>query len=352
MMAEPVPHTDPFFDLPARILRTTLWISLVSYSVVLVMGLFQNDSSMFLPSGIGILLLGVPLLMLLTGRVQAGLATIALVLLSTLTILATLGFGIRDVAVVALPNIIIFAGLAMRRTAFFVSVGASLVSITWLVFGDLFGLYVPLPATPTDWTNYVILFMIILSTAFSVYLLARTLRNSLDQAQKEIAQRKLAEEQLRFHSLYDLMTGVYNRNFFEQELQRLESGRSYPVSVVVADLDGLKTINDNVGHPAGDQILRQTATLLQSAFRAEDILSRVGGDEFAALLPNTDAATAESIVQRILSRVEEYRLAHGETPIRLSIGTATAEKKDLLEAFMQADRRMYENKAARQKSVL
>jgi diguanylate cyclase (GGDEF)-like protein len=274
-----------------------------------------------------------------------------MVLLTTLTVLATLGFGIHDVAVVALPNLIIFAGLAMRRAGFITSVVATLVSITWLVFGELFGLYVPIPAQPTNWTNYVILFMIILSTAFSVYLLARTLRRSLDQAQTEIAQRKLAEEQLRFHSLYDLMTGVYNRNYFEQELQRLESGRSYPVSVVVADLDGLKSINDTVGHAAGDQILREAATLLQSMFRAEDILSRVGGDEFAALLPNTDAATAESIVQRIHTRVEEYHRAHGATPIRLSIGTATADKKDLLDAFMQADRRMYEDKAKKREKT-
>jgi GGDEF domain-containing protein len=151
--------------------------------------------------------------------------------------------------------------------------------------------------------------MIILSTAFSVYLLARTLRRSLEQAQSELAQRKIIEEQLRYHSLYDLMTGVYNRNYFEQELQRLESGRSYPVSVVVADLDGLKSINDTVGH------------------------------------------AAESIVQRIHSRVEEYHRAHGATPIRLSIGTATAEKKDLLDAFMQADRRMYEDKAKKREKT-
>ena len=347
MKTEPASLSNPFNKRPARVLRITLWISLFAYSVVLGLGLYMKDPNMYIPATVGNLLLLFPLYMLLSDRAPFGLPIIGLILLGELTAFATFGFGIHDVAVVAFPNIIIFSGLAMRRSAFFVSVGATLLALAWLVFGDDFGLYVPVPASATDWTDYVILFMIILSTAFSVYLLAGTVRTSLDQAHAEIAQRKLVEEQLRYHSLHDLMTGIYNRNYFEQELQRLEAGRSFPISVVVADLDGLKNLNDTIGHKAGDQLLQQSAALLKSVFRAEDILSRVGGDEFAALLPSTDAATAESIVGRIVDRMVEYRLAHPDSPIRLSIGTATAESNDLLGAFMLADRRMYQDKATR-----
>lgn len=148
----------------------------------------------------------------------------------------------------------------------------------------------------------------------------------------------------------DTLTGIFNRSFFNAELARLESSRDYPVSVIVADLDNMKIINDTLGHAAGDELLKETAKIFQSVFRASDIITRIGGDEFAILLPKTDAKTSEQMLSRIKERLIEYNAVSLETPVQLSLGTATTEKGDLAETFTIADRRMYADKAARKAS--
>ena len=159
---------------------------------------------------------------------------------------------------------------------------------------------------------------------------------------------KRAEEKIRYLnylSAHDALTGLYNRAFFEEEMARLERGRQFPVSVVMADIDGLKAVNDNQGHAAGDELLRRAAAVLRSTFRAEDVVARIGGDEFAVLLPSTDAAAAEKALARVVNSLLAHNTAHGDPPLRLSVGTATAERgRSLTEALKQADERMYQEK--------
>jgi diguanylate cyclase (GGDEF)-like protein len=332
-----------------RILRLTILLSLISYAVVLFMGLYKTDHTMILCGGFGVVLLALPFCSLLAGRVSLTGIFIEVILLAELTALATFGNGIYDSAIMAFPLVIVFSGLAMRRSNFLISVCATVLALAWLVFGARYGLYVPTSTPTADWTDFVILLTIVLSTSFAVHLLAGSLRSSLQQTTDELEHRRSVEEQLRLCSLFDLMTGVHNRNYFEQELVRLEKSRLYPISVIVTDLDGLKGVNDTIGHQAGDDLLKQAALLLKSVFRVEDILARVGGDEFAALLPSTDADTARRIVERIHERIEEQLPESNPAPLRLSIGTATSESSDLLGAFTLADRRMYEDKAARRR---
>ncbi|MDD5369776.1 MAG: diguanylate cyclase, partial [Anaerolineaceae bacterium] len=101
---------------------------------------------------------------------------------------------------------------------------------------------------------------------------------------RDITDRKKVEDELRYLSTHDRLTGIYNRGYFEEELARLDHGRQFPVSVLMADVDGLKETNDTHGHQAGDELLRQTAEVLKSAFRAQDVVARIGGDEFGILL--------------------------------------------------------------------
>ncbi len=334
-------------DRQASTLKRALLISLFAYVVVFVVGFFKADPTMVLPAGISLLVLLLPFFLIRRNHFEPAGILLGLTLLANLTVLATFGNGIHDVAIMAFPAIIIFSSLVLARRIFVYSVLATLLALAWLVFGEAFGFFTPRTPAVADAADFVLVAMTLLCNAAAVFVLSSNIRSSLDRANREIDQRRLVEEQLRYHSLFDLMTGIYNRNYFEQELARLEISRMYPVSVVVADLDGLKNVNDSSGHKAGDEILKEAATLLHSVFRAEDVLSRVGGDEFAALLPRTDATTAESIVDRIRNSMEEYHLTHPGTPIRLSLGTATAESSDLLAAFTLADRRMYEDKAAR-----
>ncbi len=166
---------------------------------------------------------------------------------------------------------------------------------------------------------------------------------------RDISERIRFEERLRFFSLHDQLTGIYNRTYFEEELKRLSSSRDYPITMISADLDGLKLINDTLGHDKGDQQLIACAQVLQQSLRASDMLARVGGDEFSTILPHTDKETGSIIVSRIKVNVARYNRKHKNLPLVLSLGVATAESKDIsfVELYKQADDMMYRDKHSR-----
>ena len=162
---------------------------------------------------------------------------------------------------------------------------------------------------------------------------------------RDISDRKLMEEKLRFSSTHDALTGLYNRAYYEEEIERLSLSRRYPISVVVIDLDGLKVMNDLHGHSAGDELLRRTAEVLRQTFRGDDMVARIGGDEFVVLLPETDPLEVEESVHRLLDQVQTSNQRGRKSPLSISVGFATALSRSELEAAVQqADMRMYENK--------
>ncbi len=156
-------------------------------------------------------------------------------------------------------------------------------------------------------------------------------------------ERKEIEIKLKYFSMHDQLTGLYNRMFFEEVLRRVGKSRDYPVTLVIADVDGLKLVNDTLGHSAGDELLQGSAQVLEASLRQGDILARLGGDEFGAILTDTSGKEAAAIKNRIHANLQEYNQRHmTRAPLSISVGVATAEgATSLSETMKKADEQMY-----------
>lgn len=146
-------------------------------------------------------------------------------------------------------------------------------------------------------------------------------------------------------SLIDPVTQVQNRNYFDATLAILQKSRRYPISILAVDIDGLKKINDSMGHSFGDELIKRTAKCLQLACRSDDIICRIGGDEFGIILTRTDGSILCDVIKRISEQLEQNNQKYPEMPLHFSIGKASATSQDnLLETLKLADTRMYANK--------
>jgi len=166
----------------------------------------------------------------------------------------------------------------------------------------------------------------------------------------DVSERKRLEEHLYNLSMRDQMTGLFNRAFFDEALEQLQISDKFPTSILIFDLDGLKTVNDRQGHAAGDELLRRMARLLKKSFRSDDLTCRIGGDEFAVILPGASSHGLAESIQRVREKLHEENLRSGEPELRFSLGSATAKSGDLLvDIVRSADQAMYEDKANRRK---
>ncbi len=456
----------------ARLISILIFISWGTYAFAILFGILFKDWPLVSVTLAGCALLVIPFIMIKRGKLHFSSFIVVLSALFTVTFIATIGQGIRDLAIVALPIVLIFAGLTLDRLRFAISVGTTLLAISWLAIGENMAWYIPKPfeGASANWVTLVMVAILLVVAAIAVDLFAQNTRKNLIQAQTEIAQRiqtekelreketqfhnladsgialiwtsgtdklcnyfnlpwlrftgrtleqelgngwaegvhpddfdqclntyvtafdkrekfdmeyrvrhvsgeyrwiqdlgtptynssgefigyighcfditerKKLEEQLRYQSSRDAMTGLYNRNFFEVELARFEQGRDYPISIIMADIDGLKYTNDTKGHAAGDELLRQGARILSTAMRTGDIVARIGGDEFAVLLPKTDSDMVKTIINRIRDTITDYNSRETNLPLSISLGCATTELFDLMKTLKLADQNMYAEK--------
>lgn len=163
----------------------------------------------------------------------------------------------------------------------------------------------------------------------------------------DITARKRAEGYLEFLGKHDALTKLRNRSFFDDELNRLERKQVQPVALMVIDLNGLKQVNDERGHRAGDALLRRVGEVLGKATAAPATAARIGGDEFAVLMPGGDEQAAEAYLATLHELVELNNQFHSGDPLRFSVGVAVSEPGERLEAALhRADAQMYRQKKA------
>ena len=160
----------------------------------------------------------------------------------------------------------------------------------------------------------------------------------------DITERKKSEAEILYLSYRDQLTGLYNRRYFEEELARLDVPRNYPLALIMADMNGLKLINDSLGHAMGDQILKKIAEILQKSCRSGDLIARLGGDEFVILLPKTDSHETEEIIQRIKENSAKEKVGSVDISVSLGYGTKNSADEKIQDIFKIAEDHMYGHK--------
>lgn len=161
----------------------------------------------------------------------------------------------------------------------------------------------------------------------------------------DITARKKAEAYLEFLGKHDILTKLYNRSYFVDELNRLDRKGPLPVTIIVADLNGLKLVNDTLGHAAGDALLRRAGEVLHEAVTKPHCAARIGGDEFVVIMPGSHEAEGTTMAADIEELVEVNNQFYTGPALSFSLGVATSLATERLEdTVRRADKRMYEAK--------
>jgi diguanylate cyclase (GGDEF)-like protein len=173
----------------------------------------------------------------------------------------------------------------------------------------------------------------------------------------DITARKKAEAYLEYLGKHDVLTRLHNRAFYMDELNRLERKPLRPVAAIIIDLNGLKETNDSLGHEAGDSMLRRLGEVLNEAVAAPNCAARIGGDEFAVLMPGCDWMEVAVMTENIEKLLKINNQFFSDAPIEIAMGAAVSEAGEGMESVIRrADLLMYARKqeyyAARRKEAV
>jgi len=194
-------------------------------------------------------------------------------------------------------------------------------------------------------------FLEVIKTSFQDYMTLQTKRQVEFQLEKSRIEYRKLQDQIKYNTYHDQLTGLYNRIYFEEELKRINTQRNYPISIISIDVNHLKIINDTWGHSAGDGILQYFGDSMKNCVRQDDVVARIGGDEFVILLKQTSQIRVEEIIEKLkieCKKCKTYSLGKSEkVDISYAIGFVTItkfEKEDLDKHISKADEEMYKDK--------
>ncbi len=168
---------------------------------------------------------------------------------------------------------------------------------------------------------------------------------------RDVTEKNDRMKRIEYLSYHDQLTSLYNRRFFDEELKRIDTERNLPLSIVMLDVNGLKLTNDAFGHQIGDRLLKKVANILKLEFRADDIVARIGGDEFAVLLPKTSRDELMPILERVKYAADHSKLENIVISFSAGSETKMRHSENIVDVFIRAENEMYRNKIIESKMI-
>ncbi len=168
---------------------------------------------------------------------------------------------------------------------------------------------------------------------------------------RDFTEKKERQEKIDYLSYHDYLTGLYNRRFYEEELSRLDTERNLPITLVMGDINGLKLTNDAFGHLVGDKLLKKVSEVMKKECRVDDIIARVGGDEFMLLLTNTNSEEAGIIVKRINKTLKREKIDSIIPSVSFGWATKYAANEVISKVAKLAEDNMYRRKLSESSSM-
>jgi len=168
---------------------------------------------------------------------------------------------------------------------------------------------------------------------------------------RDVTEEKERQAKIQYLSFHDQLTGLNNRRFFEDELRRIDTTSNLPITLVMIDVNGLKLTNDAFGHLLGDKLLQRVAEILRKECRNEDIIARIGGDEFVILLPKTSSEEAERFLNRINAVITQEKINSMSVSVSYGWETKRETEEDLSSIFKKAEDYMYRRKLSESTSM-
>ena len=358
MLREASPSEDPahsalFRALQRRRLHQVLWVLALAFAVLVVMNLSTQG---YLSAGFELVMTGALALALrwnARGRLTQALVLTIVALLLGLCALTAIGQGLYDEALVAFPGLLLFAGLFGLRRTFMALLGCMIVVVVALFFLHQGDLLHSMPKLPMDWKRPFVLSMIIGVTGLLAWLLVNDLGQAMRQLESEKRALLASHARIEVLAQRDSLTGLPNRTLAGERLAfLLQHARRNGgmVAVMFLDLDNFKTINDSLGHAAGDDLLCQVAAKLRACVRESDTVARISGDEFLILLGELqDEDAIVAVVAKVTHLLgQPFALNGVDVLVTASLGIAVSPRDgEAPEVLLKnADLAMYQAKDA------
>lgn len=171
----------------------------------------------------------------------------------------------------------------------------------------------------------------------------------IDGACRDITEKVEFEKRLKYLTFHDALTGLYNRNYFEEEFNKLNNEIDVPIAIILCDLDNLKIVNDSLGHDNGDQMIIHVGKILSSLIDKNSFAARIGGDEFVIIVKENTLFDFKQLVAALVKEIDEYNKSLVDYTINMSIGSAYNEHSlnNMQRLFKLSDNQMYLNKSIR-----